>query len=409
MKIVVTGASGFVGQNLVPRLAASGVRLLLVGRRPEALAGAFPGHETCSYSELSVRAHGFDSLVHLAVVNSDALLPESAFWEVNVDLLIDVAKNASQAGVKHLINISSVHALEENNITPYAASKREGVRRLAEIKGVHITNVFLPAVYGDRWSGKLSILNGLPRWLANPLFQVLSALRPTVHVRRLAEFLLMPERNNPDDDIILSDGQHDNLVYRGVRRVGDLTFAALAIFFFWWGFALIWLLIRLESPGPGIFSQQRVGWHGEVFTCYKFRTMRLGTPQAATHSVSVQAVTRFGRFLRRTKLDEMPQIWNIIKNEMSLIGFRPCLPVQVELIEARRNRNVLKLKPGISGLAQVNGIDMSEPETLSRWDAQYMALQSLVLDLKIVLATTLGKGGGDNVSVATTTEVKTVK
>ena len=101
--------------------------------------------------------------------------------------------------------------------------------------------------------------------------------------------------------------------------------------------------------------------------------------------------------MRATKLDELPQIWNILRNEVSLIGPRPCLPVQDELIEARRRRGVLTIKPGISGLAQINGIDMSEPERLACWDARYVALQSLLLDLKVIFATATGSGQGDKI------------
>ena len=102
----------------------------------------------------------------------------------------------------------------------------------------------------------------------------------------------------------------------------------------------------------------------------------------------------------KTKIDELPQVLNIFKNEMSLIGPRPCLPVQEELIQARQALGVLSVKPGISGLAQINNIDMSDPELLARWDAKYIHLRSLLLDLKIFIATVLGRGQGDKVSVA---------
>ena len=144
---------------------------------------------------------------------------------------------------------------------------------------------------------------------------------------------------------------------------------------------------------------RRVGRYGKTFTCYKFRTMQQGTVQAGTHEVSQASVTSIGRFLRGTKLDELPQVWNILKNEISLIGPRPGLPVQKELFEARQAWGVFDVKPGISGLAQVNNIDMSDPEKLARWDARYIALQSLVLDIKITLATVRGGGQGDKTGI----------
>jgi lipopolysaccharide/colanic/teichoic acid biosynthesis glycosyltransferase len=157
--------------------------------------------------------------------------------------------------------------------------------------------------------------------------------------------------------------------------------------FLWWLLAIIWALIRVQSPGPGIFAQQRVGRNGRIFTCYKFRTMYEGTVQGPTNEVPLSQVTWLGNILRRSKLDELPQVWNILRNEFSLIGPRPCLPMQTGLVEARTRLGVLALKPGISGLSQVEGIEMSEPERLAVNDARYLALQSLQMDLKIMIET----------------------
>lgn len=394
MRAVVTGASGFVGRQLVPLLAQAGVELLLVGRDPDQLARLFPDIATCGYDALATQAKGFDLLVHLAVVNNDADAPPETFFAVNVEHLLEVARSARDAGIGRFVNISSVHALDEANDSPYAQSKREAARLLAEMKGIEARTVYLPAVYGEMWSGSLSFLNRLPRWLTHPVFGVLAALKPTVHVRRLAAFLMEPGPGG-EGETILSDGQEGNLVYRVVRRAVDLAFVISVAVLLGWAMLLIWALVRIQSPGPGIFAQERVGRHGAIFTCYKFRTMKQGTVQAGTHEVSGDAITPIGRFLRRTKLDELPQIWNLLRNEMSLIGPRPCLSVQRELVEARRRRGVLRLKPGITGLAQINDIDMSDPERLARWDARYGALQSLLLDLRIMVATALGRGRGD--------------
>ncbi|MCY0149419.1 sugar transferase [Hoeflea sp. G2-23] len=187
-------------------------------------------------------------------------------------------------------------------------------------------------------------------------------------------------------------------MFHTAKRAVDLGAALGILLLLWWALVLIWAYIRLDSPGPGVFAQLRVGKNGREFVCYKFRTMKLGTRQAGTHEVSASAITPFGRFLRARKLDELPQIWNILRNEMSLIGPRPCLPTQTALIAARKRRGVLDLKPGVSGLAQINGIDMSDPERLARWDARYLALQSLRLDLAIGMSTLTGRGQGDKVA-----------
>lgn len=180
-------------------------------------------------------------------------------------------------------------------------------------------------------------------------------------------------------------------------RVFDVVFSFLGLVF---GFPILLLLafIGFFDTGSPLFLQERVGRGGKPFTLVKLRTMRRGTASVASHLASVDAITPFGRFLRRTKLDELPQLWNVLKGEMSLVGPRPCLFNQDELIEERRRRGVLAVRPGITGLAQLNDIDMSEPKRLSETDQ--MMLQSLTLGayFRYILMTVAGKGAGDRVS-----------
>lgn len=408
MKIVITGGSGFVGQNLVPLLIRPDVQLLLVGRYPERLSEVFPGIKTCSYTDLDIHAKGWDRLVHLAVINTDSTAAAEEFSRVNVGFLIDVAEMAQRAGIKQFVNVSSIHALDPDNHSLYAESKRQAVKRLADLSELDSVTIYLPAVHGDGWGGRLSWLNQLPSGFALRFFELMSAFKPTVDVRRLAEFVMLEKHTQPDRhagghdadiaELILSDGLGANKWYAALKRATDITAAIGVILAVWWAMLLIWAVIRVQSPGPGIFAQKRIGTNGREFVCYKFRTMKLGTRQAGTHEITAAAITPFGRFLRATKLDELPQVWNILCNEMSFVGPRPCLPSQTELIEARDRLGVLKAKPGITGLAQINGIDMSDPERLAKWDARYLALRSLGLDISIGLSTLLGRGQGDKVA-----------
>jgi len=157
-------------------------------------------------------------------------------------------------------------------------------------------------------------------------------------------------------------------------------------------------VIRLASPGPALFRQERVGRNRERFTLYKLRTMTQGTVQAGTHEVSAAAVTPVGRFLRASKLDELPQLINVVRGEMALVGPRPCLPVQEELIEEREKRGVFALRPGITGLGQVRGIDMSDPVRLAECDAEYVARRSFAGDVRLLWQTVRGEGKGDRVA-----------
>ena len=157
------------------------------------------------------------------------------------------------------------------------------------------------------------------------------------------------------------------------------------------------LLIRLESPGTPLFMQTRVGRGQRPFTLYKLRTMSQGTGDRASHEVSTAQITRVGRFLRRIKFDELPQIINVLKGDMSFVGPRPCLPNQVELIAEREKRGVFAIRPGITGPAQLAGIDMSTPVELAEADAAYLRGRSFVGDLRCMLATAVGGGRGDAV------------
>lgn len=161
-------------------------------------------------------------------------------------------------------------------------------------------------------------------------------------------------------------------------------------------FVVLWILGLLDTGSP-LFRQERVGRHQRPFTLVKFRTMRPGTTSVATHLADASSVTPLGTFLRRTKLDELPQLWNVLLGDMSLVGPRPCLFSQTELIAERAVRGVFSVRPGITGLAQVQGIDMSTPQLLAETDAAMLNGLSLGTYLGYILKTLTGAGRGDRV------------
>lgn len=179
-------------------------------------------------------------------------------------------------------------------------------------------------------------------------------------------------------------------------RFFDIVFSLLGLVF---GLPLLIIiyLVGLLDTGSPIFRQVRVGRHRQPFTLVKFRTMRVNTASVASHLASASSITRLGSFLRSTKLDELPQLWNVLKGEMSLVGPRPNLFNQDELIAARDARGVYAARPGITGLAQVNDIDMSMPKLLAETDASMLQQLNLKLYFKLLIQTVLGKGRGDRV------------
>ena len=151
------------------------------------------------------------------------------------------------------------------------------------------------------------------------------------------------------------------------------------------------------DTGSPIFRQERIGRKKKPFTLVKFRTMRPDTASVASHLADASSITKFGHFLRKTKLDELPQLWNVLKGEMSLVGPRPGLFNQTELTEAREKLGVYSVRPGITGLAQVNEIDMSTPELLAKTDAKMIAELNVRSYFKYIFLTVAGKGSGDRV------------
>ena len=189
-------------------------------------------------------------------------------------------------------------------------------------------------------------------------------------------------------------GKRVNIMTPRVFRIFDITFSTLGLIFASPVMFLISLLGLFETGQP-IFRQDRLGCHQVPFALFKFRTMALNTPSVVTHLANANAVTSLGSFLRRTKLDELPQLWNVLKGEMSLVGPRPGLPNQPELTAAREKLGIFEVRPGITGLAQVKGIDMSTPELLAQTDARMIAEMSVRNYFKYIFVTVLGKGSGD--------------
>lgn len=179
-------------------------------------------------------------------------------------------------------------------------------------------------------------------------------------------------------------------------RIFDFIFSLLGLLV---GFPvlLVLTLVGLFDTGSPVFRQVRVGRHQKPFTLVKFRTMKVDTASVATHLASSASVTRFGHFLRKTKLDELPQLWNVLKGEMSLVGPRPGLFNQEELTEERAKRGVFDVRPGITGLAQVNEIDMSTPALLAETDQKMIQSLTVTDYFKYIFMTVAGRGAGDRV------------
>ena len=183
---------------------------------------------------------------------------------------------------------------------------------------------------------------------------------------------------------------HIETPYHRVKMLLDILAAACLLVLLAPVLLLVALLIRLDSAGPAIYRQRRVGAHGKSFTIYKFRTMHVKAPCLSTEELQHRGAipfTRLGPLLRNTSLDELPQLLNILRGEMSFIGPRPALPTQTDVNELRFELGVDGVRPGLTGLAQVMGRDDLDSETKVRYDAEYCRELSLTTDLRIIALT----------------------
>jgi O-antigen biosynthesis protein WbqP len=185
-----------------------------------------------------------------------------------------------------------------------------------------------------------------------------------------------------------------------VKKLFDFVFALSILLLLAVPLLLVAIAIKLTSPGPVLYWSNRVGKDNRIFSMPKFRSMRIGTPAVATHLLTKpeQYLTPIGPFLRKTSLDEVPQLWSILAGDMSLVGPRPALFNQIDLIALRTERGVHTLVPGLTGWAQINGRDELSIADKVDFDAAYLNRQSFVLDLTILWKTFMQVWKRDGIS-----------
>lgn len=176
-----------------------------------------------------------------------------------------------------------------------------------------------------------------------------------------------------------------------MKRLFDFTVSLVLVIMLIPIFLIISIIIAIDAGSPVIYKQYRVGKDNKLFYIYKFRTMKNNTRLAATKDLTEaeSVITKSGRFLRKTSLDEMPQLFNVLKGDMSFVGPRPLIPEEKEIRVLRKEYNIYSVRPGITGWAQVNGRDMLSDEEKALFDKEYIDKQSLAFDIKILIKTVM--------------------
>ncbi len=398
--VVLTGVGGVVGRQLVKELQRKGVALRVLSRDPNVLSDWLPAEvKTGTYEQMDEVLAGADAVVHMASRNNDLTGEWEGFQRDNVDLSLKVAAAAKQAGVGRFVFVSTTKALTDKG-GHYGRSKAMAERKLADLNDsdFRVSVARLCPVYGKETRGKIRLLQNLPLGLGKLALWLVRSLVPIVSTERVAVGIGdLLESTDPLEEVCLSDPLSKLSVYGLFVFFLNLAFAVAVPLIMGIPCLIAGVAIALTSRGGVFFIQDRLGQGQGLFPLCKFRTMFTGAPVAGTHEVGKSHVTQVGAFLRKSKIDELPQTWNILKCQINLVGPRPGLEKQTELTRQRQRYDVFATRPGITGYGQVSGVDMSEPNRLAIHDHRYAALRAILLDVKIVLKTVLGGGFGDPV------------
>ena len=302
-----------------------------------------------------------------------------------------LSQNINTPTSRRLIVFSSVSSLLRGTTSLSQLKTSSEAWKQQNPGGEHWGHVFIGTVAPEQYAAKNRVLRQFVEIWGRALLAMLSTWQPVVLASDIVKLVTHEEgvSSTATNHILVSSLQNRSL-YKMWTYSLDMTFvlASLSISPL---LLLIYFLILVVNGPPGLFAQDRIGANGSIFKLIKFRTMVNGTEGLGTHLVDPDSVTRIGSILRKTKIDELTQALNVAKREMNLIGPRPCLPSQHEVIEARRVVAIEQEAPGLTGWAQVNGISMKEPLALAELDSIYIACRSVEWDLHILQKTFGGR------------------
>jgi lipopolysaccharide/colanic/teichoic acid biosynthesis glycosyltransferase len=312
-----------------------------------------------------------------------------------------------QNGVRRFIYFGSAHEFHSGKLTPYSQTKRCFSAISKEYaRYLNIINICIPAAYDLKSLPKrlllISFFNPPTKCMILDFVKIFWPLCSTEKLSNTVEIFL--GECSESRIYHCADDQNENLIYILLKKVLDLTGSLVVILCLWWLLLLTWMVIKVDTGGPSILRQIRIGKNRSVFTCYKFRTMQTEAPVAGTHDVSTSFVTRSGRLLRKYKIDELPQLFNVLIGNMSLVGPRPNVEEDVKKYISDE-KSIIFTKPGITDLSSIIFSDEGEilknssnPDEsynllIRPWKSSlillYIKNESFLLDCQIIFLTLL--------------------
>ena len=372
------GASSILGSEIVARLERAGHEVLVLSDGPKESEENLPEAATANHGSWGVVPGGVQVYLHFQTscdCGTDGL--DAKGCPIS-GMLGDDMSAAEKVGVVRKIQIAPL-------ASRFSRPGEAGHHRI--VRGMGLASELVYVGYLHDKNGKLlpNVFGPFRGWLKAIPFPLVAPIVPTTAVDRLITYVSNPVSSSPGQDVFLTDKKAENAVYRVWQVALDMLFV-LSVLLLFPMLAIAWLVVR-SGGSPGLLRQIRIGYGSQPFRCLKLRTMKIGTPSRGTHLVGSEAITPFGRILRKSKIDELPQAWNVLRREMTLVGPRPSLPEQVDVISFRHQRGVLSLRPGLTGWAQIHGVDMRNAELIAKYDSEYLGLQSVIIDLLILKAT----------------------
>lgn len=382
--IILTGGSGFLAKQIASSSTTVAKNIYLVSRslnyeKPKSTSDA--NLRFITYSELSkIRQEvGFTLpifLFHLASCNDSPSLSREEQLASNV-ALTRMLLAASETHDFEFIFISTIKRDKSN----YAKTKRIAEKLVSQNKNNIV--IRLPAILEKKTNIATKILYRINKNKKGVLYYFLKTFYPMLTVSDFIAIInKITSRATVDRDV-----QSDNLLYKGLACIVDKVAGLIMLCILVTIYPLCAFFSRAYFSSGALFIQKRTGKDFEEFSIFKLRTLPKETPSVATHELPLPALPAWFDVIRKLKIDELPQAINLLNGSMSLIGPRPCLPSQGELLELRAALNLTSAKPGITGWAQCNSITMQRPIKLSEYDSYYFDARSIYLDIKIMFKT----------------------